>query len=90
MTFVQRAAGIFALIVIGTFCGQLGLSIIAPFFPAEAKEKGVEAWGLGFRVGRLWGLGCSYNDTLQISKQNSLHIKVTITRSLPAPCPQQS
>ncbi|CAE7715265.1 SLC18B1, partial [Symbiodinium microadriaticum] len=39
---------IFALIVIGTFCGQLGLSIIAPFFPAEAKEKGVQGTALGW------------------------------------------
>mmetsp|Transcript_65883 Transcript_65883/g.146377 ORF Transcript_65883/g.146377 Transcript_65883/m.146377 type:complete len:447 (+) Transcript_65883:60-1400(+) len=39
---------IFALIVIGTFCGQLGLSIIAPFFPAEAAEKGVQGTALGW------------------------------------------
>lgn len=38
---VKNAAswGIFALIVAGTFCGQLGLSILTPFFPAEAKSK---------------------------------------------------
>ena len=46
----QRVRGIFALIVAGTFCGQLGLSILTPFFPTEAKSKLVKddpSWGGG-------------------------------------------
>lgn len=39
---------IFALIVAGTFCGQLGLSILTPFFPAEAKSKLVKDSTLGW------------------------------------------
>eukprot|EP00437_Effrenium_voratum_P041751 CAMPEP_0181473436 /NCGR_PEP_ID=MMETSP1110-20121109/40122_1 /TAXON_ID=174948 /ORGANISM="Symbiodinium sp., Strain CCMP421" /LENGTH=444 /DNA_ID=CAMNT_0023598551 /DNA_START=39 /DNA_END=1370 /DNA_ORIENTATION=- len=39
---------IFALIVVGTFCGQLGLSILTPFFPAEAAAKHVQATTLGW------------------------------------------
>ena len=39
---------IFALIIAGTFCGQLGLSILMPFFPAEAKAKEVSETTLGW------------------------------------------
>lgn len=34
---------IFSLLCIGLFCGQMGLSIIAPFFPMEAEMKGISS-----------------------------------------------
>lgn len=39
---------IFALILMGTLCGQMGLSILTPFFPAEAKAKRVSPPTLGW------------------------------------------
>jgi len=41
-------ARIFTLLMVGMFCGQMGLSIISPFFPAEAAEKNVTTSTLGW------------------------------------------
>lgn len=41
-------AQVFSLILAGTFCGQMGLSIISPFFPKEAEAKDVSDFTLGW------------------------------------------